>query len=131
LTCTAWRLIAGEIKSIAEKGVAVAIVVGGGNFWRGAGKELDRVKADHMGMLATVMNSIALGDILAKNGLPARVLSAVAVGSFAESYRRENALAYLDNGDVLILGRRHRQPLFHHGHDGCTPGLGVESRCGA
>jgi len=78
-----------EIKKAVANKVELAIVIGGGNIWRGAGKNIDRVKADYMGMLATIINSLAIQDILEKNGIKAYVLSAIGVPKIAELYGRK------------------------------------------
>jgi uridylate kinase len=104
--------IVSEIKKALKKNVSLAIVVGGGNIWRGAGKWLDRVKADHMGMLATIMNAIALGDMLEKAGVKNSVLSAIDVSKVAEFYTPEKALRRLGAGKVLILAAGTGNPFF-------------------
>ena len=82
-----------QIKKVADLGVEVAVVVGGGNFWRGRSSEkMDRVTADHMGMLATLMNSLALSDALEQQGAVTRVLSAIEVRQMAEPYLSTRAL---------------------------------------
>ena len=91
----------------------VGIVVGGGNFWRGRSSgEMDRTKADHMGMLATVMNAIMLQDTLIQMGLDARVLTAVRTEPFAEYYMKDRAVRYLEEGKVCIFGAGTGNPLF-------------------
>jgi uridylate kinase len=94
-------------------GVQVAIVVGGGNFWRGrTGENMDRTRADHMGMLATVINSLALQDALEQRGVPTRVQTAVEMRQFAEPYIRGKAERHLDKGRVVIFGCGTGNPFF-------------------
>ena len=99
------RTITSKIKEVSDLGVEVAIVVGGGNFWRGRSSEkMDRVTADHMGMLATLMNSLALSDALEQHGAVTRVLSAVDVRQMAEPYIRKRAVRHLEKGRIVIFG---------------------------
>ncbi len=96
-------------------GVEVAVVVGGGNIWRGlAGVEsgLDRAQADYMGMLATVMNALALQDILEQKGVPTRVQSAIAMPQIAEEYIRRRAIRHLEKGRVVIFAAGTGNPFF-------------------
>ena len=94
-------------------GVEIAIVVGGGNFWRGrTGENMDRTRADHMGMLATVINSLALCDALEQRGVPTRVQTAVEMRQFAEPYIRGKAERHLDKGRVVIFGCGTGNPFF-------------------
>ena len=98
------KKVALQVKEISEMGVQVAVVVGGGNFWRGrTSKSMDRATADYMGMLATVMNSIAVADALEKHGVDARVLTAVEMNKFAEYFTRDTADRYLNEGKVVIF----------------------------
>lgn len=94
-----------EIKRVAELGVEVAIVIGGGNIWRGGrlGDGFDRTRADHMGMLATVINSIALSETLENLGLETRVMSSVEMPQFAESYIKSRAVSHLSKKRVIIF----------------------------
>ncbi len=102
-----------KIKALSDAGVQVGIVVGGGNFWRGRSSgEMDRTKADHMGMLATVMNAIMLQDTLMQMGVDARVLTAVNVEPFAEYYMKDRAVRYLSEGKVCIFGAGTGNPMF-------------------
>ena len=94
-------VIADEIRLVAENGVQMGIVVGGGNIWRGAAgsaKGMDRVTADHIGMLATVMNSLALQDPLEERGVPTRVQTAIEMRQIAEPYIRRRAIRHLEKG---------------------------------
>ncbi len=107
------RLVAGEVKQIHDLGVEVAIVVGGGNFWRGrTSKDMDRATADYMGMLATVMNSLALQDAFLALGVPAKVQTAIEMREIAEPYARRKALSHLESGDVVIFGAGTGNPFF-------------------
>ena len=105
--------ITDTIKRSIQMGVQVAIVVGGGNFWRGrTGENMDRTRADHMGMLATVINSLALQDALEQRGVPTRVQTAVEMRQFAEPYIRGKAERHLDKGRVVIFGCWTGNPFF-------------------
>ena len=98
--------IAGQIKQILKMGVGVAIVVGGGNIWRGAQAEadgMDRVTADYAGMLATLINALALQDVLEREGIDTRTLSALDISKVAESYIRRRAKRHLEKGRVVIF----------------------------
>ena len=107
------RKVAGEVKQIHDLGVEVAIVVGGGNFWRGrTSKDMDRATADYMGMLATVMNSLALQDAFLALGVPAKVQTAIEMREIAEPYARRKALSHLEHGDVVIFGAGTGNPFF-------------------
>ena len=105
--------VAKHIALIHEMGVEVAIVVGGGNFWRGAqSKSMDRTRADHMGMLATVMNSLALADALEQQELDVRVQTAIEMNRIAEPYIRSKAIRHLEKGRVVIFGCGTGNPFF-------------------
>lgn len=104
-----------QIKEVAELGVQVAIVIGGGNIFRGvapAASGMDRATADYMGMLATVMNAVALQDAMRHIGLNARVQSALNIEKVAEPYIRGKAIRYLDEGRVVIFGAGTGNPFF-------------------
>ena len=104
-----------EIAEITRMGVEVAVVIGGGNIFRGvAGGSvgMDRATADYMGMLATVMNALALGDTMDKAGLVARVMSAIAIDRVVEPYVRPKALQYLEEGKVVIFAAGTGNPFF-------------------
>ena len=93
-----------EIKKIHDMGVEIALVIGAGNFWRGRqGKQMDRSTADHMGMIATVMNSLAMMEALERYGMPTRVQSAVTMTSVAEPYILRRALRHFEKGRVVII----------------------------
>ncbi len=107
--------IVGEVAEVIHLGVEVAIVIGGGNIFRGvAGGAvgMDRATADYMGMLATVMNSLALADTMNKAGLTARVMSAIAIDQVVEPYVRPKALQYLEEGKVVIFAAGTGNPFF-------------------
>ncbi len=96
-------------------GVQVGVVVGGGNFWRGVkdgGGKLERTRADHMGMLATVLNCLAVADVMEQRGVEVRVQTAVEMRSFAEPYIRSKAIRHLEKGRVVIFGCGTGNPYF-------------------
>lgn len=104
---------AAQIKEIHDQGVQITIVVGGGNFFRGrTGKNIDRATADYMGMLATVMNALALQDSLLSIGCDAKVMTAIEIRDMAEGYSRRKALDYLDDNKVVIFGGGTGSPFF-------------------
>jgi uridylate kinase len=112
---TALRGLAEEIKELRELRVEMAVVVGGGNLIRGAqvaGDEIERVTADQLGMLATIMNGLAMRDVLEKRGVPTSVQSAVAVGTMVTPYVRAHALRDLDEGKVVIFVGGTGNPYF-------------------
>ncbi len=93
-----------QIKKVHDMGVQIALVIGGGNFWRGRqGKQMERTTADHMGMLATVMNSLAMMDALEQRGIPTRVQTALIMTSVAEPYILRKALHHFEKGRVVIM----------------------------
>ncbi len=107
--------IAKEILEVRNTGVQIAIVIGGGNIFRGAGlaqSGIDRVTGDHMGMLATLMNSLALQDALEKAGVDARVMSAISVHAVSEDYIRRRATRHLEKGRVVIIAGGTGNPFF-------------------
>ena len=107
--------VADEIREIHAMGVCVSLVVGGGNIFRGiqAGeKGLDRVTADHMGMLATVINGLALQDALEKKGIPTRLMTAIAMQALAEPYIKRRAERHLEKGRVVIFAAGTGNPYF-------------------
>jgi uridylate kinase len=109
------RRIAGELQDIIQMGVQVAVVIGGGNIFRGAGLAragMDRVAADHMGMLATVMNSLAMQDALESLGMYARVMSAIRINEVCEDYIRRRAVRHLEKGRVVIFAAGTGNPFF-------------------
>ena len=103
------------VKKCVDCGVQVGIVVGGGNFWRGlkdGGDRMDRVRADHMGMLATTINALAVADCLEQRDVPVRVQTAIAMQSIAEPYIRNKAIRHLEKGRVVIFGCGTGNPFF-------------------
>ncbi len=105
--------IAGEIKDLHKLGVEIAIVVGGGNFWRGRSTEkMDRATSDYMGMLGTVINSLALQDALENIGVITRVQSAIEMKQIAEPYIRRKAIRHLEKGRVVIFAAGSGSPYF-------------------
>ncbi|MBV8658605.1 MAG: UMP kinase [Burkholderiales bacterium] len=111
---TVERIVA-EIKEVAELGIQVAVVIGGGNIFRGvapAAAGMDRATADYMGMLATVMNAMAIQDAMRQQGLVSRVQSALTIQQVAEPYIRPKAIQYLEEGKVVIFGAGTGNPFF-------------------
>ena len=107
--------IAGEIREVVDLGVQVALVIGGGNIFRGLAASsagMDRASADYMGMLATVMNSVAMQDALEKQGVVTRVQSAIEMQAIAEPYIRRRAVRHLEKGRVVIFGAGTGNPFF-------------------
>ncbi|QQS55553.1 MAG: UMP kinase [Candidatus Competibacteraceae bacterium] len=107
--------IAGEVRELCQLGVEVGMVIGGGNLFRGAGlakKGMDRVAADHMGMLATVMNSLAMQDTLERLGVFTRVMSAIRINEVCEDYIRRRAIRHLEKGRVVIFAAGTGNPFF-------------------
>ncbi len=102
-----------EIKTVSDLGVQIAIVVGGGNFWRGrTGVGMDRATADYMGMLATVMNALGLQDALEREGLTVRVQSAIEMQQVCEPYIRRRAIRHLEKGRVVVFAAGTGSPFF-------------------
>lgn len=105
--------VAKVVKKCHESGVEIAVVVGGGNFWRGRQSEdMNRTRADHMGMLATVMNSLALQSAFEAAGIPTRVQTAIEMRQIAEPYIRDKAMRHLAKGRVVIFGCGTGNPFF-------------------
>jgi uridylate kinase len=107
--------IVAEVASIAEMGVEIGIVIGGGNIFRGVAlgaAGMDRATADYMGMLATIMNSLALGDVMRQRGLIARVQSAINIEQVVEPYIRPKAIRYLEEGKIVIFAAGTGNPFF-------------------
>lgn len=108
-------VISKQVVEVSNKGIQVAIVVGGGNIWRGLSgkaKGMDRVSADYMGMLATVMNALALQDAIEKNGVVTRVQTAITMQQVAEPYIRRRAIRHMEKGRVVIFGAGTGNPYF-------------------
>ena len=109
------KAIALEIKGVIDLGVQVGVVVGGGNIFRGleaSAQGIDRAVADNMGMLATVINALALQDALEKSGVPTRVMSAITMNEVAEPYIRRRALRHLEKGRIVVFGAGTGSPYF-------------------
>ena len=107
--------LAREVADVAARGIQVGLVVGGGNIFRGvaaAAQKMDRVTADHMGMLATVINSLALSDALEQDGIPTRVMSAIEMHQVAEPYIRRRAIRHLEKGRIVIFAAGTSNPYF-------------------
>ena len=107
--------IAAQVKKIRDRGIDVAIVVGGGNIWRGlsgSAKGMDRASADYMGMLATIMNALALQDALEKQDVDTRVQTAIEMREVAEPYIRRRAIRHMEKGRVVIFGGGTGNPYF-------------------
>jgi len=107
--------VADEIKDVVALGVEVGVVIGGGNIFRGAGLAqggMDRVTGDHMGMLATVMNALAMQDALEKKDVPARVMSALSIHQVCEDYIRRKAIRHLEKGRVVMFAAGTGNPFF-------------------
>jgi len=111
---TLWRIV-NEVKTVTDLGVEVGVVIGGGNIFRGmagASSGMDRATADYMGMLATVMNAMALSDAMRQAGMNARVQSALSIEQVVEPYIRGKAIRYLEEGKVVIFGGGTGNPFF-------------------
>jgi uridylate kinase len=109
------KALATEVTEVAQSGVQIGLVVGGGNFFRGvaaAAQNMERVTADHMGMLATVINALALQDALEKAGAPTRVMTAIEMRSVAEPYIRRRAIRHLEKGRLVIFAAGTSNPYF-------------------
>src|SRR5580692_4159223 len=107
--------LAAEVAEVARTGVQIGLVVGGGNFFRGvaaAAQKMDRVTADHMGMLATVINALALQDALEQMGTHTRVMSAIEMNQVAEPYIRRRAIRHLEKGRIVIFAAGTSNPYF-------------------
>lgn len=118
-----------EIGQLVGIGVQVGLVLGGGNLFRGAELSkagLDRVTGDHMGMLATVMNGLAMRDSLERSNIPTRLMSAIPMSGVLEHYDRRNALRYLNNGEVVIFAAGTGNPFFTTDSAACLRGIETE-----
>ena len=105
--------LAQKVKECVDLGVQIAIVVGGGNFWRGrSGGKMDRTRADHMGMLATALNALAIADGLEQLGVETRVQTAIEMRQIAEPYIRNKAVHHLEKGRVVVFGCGTGNPFF-------------------
>ena len=119
-----------EIKQTIELGVQVGMVIGGGNLFRGAllnAAGLERVTGDHMGMLATVMNALAMRDSLERANVPTRVMSAIQMSGVVEQYDRRTAIRHLDSGDVVIFSAGTGNPFFTTDSAACLRGIEINA----
>jgi len=119
-----------EIKRQTDKGIQIALVIGGGNIFRGVGlaaSGMDRVAGDHMGMLATVINSLALQDALEKNDVAARVMSALPIHQVCEDYIRRRAIRHLEKGRVVIFAAGTGNPFFTTDSAASLRGIEIEA----
>ncbi len=124
--------LASQIKPVVEAGVQVSIVVGGGNIFRGlaaASKGMDRAQADFMGMLATVMNSLALQDALERHGVFTRVMSAIEMQAVAEPYIRRRAIRHIEKGRVVIFAAGTGNPYFTTDTTAALRALEIDADC--
>ena len=122
--------VAREIAEVADMGVEVALVIGGGNIFRGQGlveSGIDRVTGDHMGMLATVMNSLAMQDALEKVGKQSRVMSAIRINRVCEEYVRRRAIRHLEKGRIVIFAAGTGNPFFTTDTAGCLRAIEIEA----
>ena len=122
--------VASAIKECVDMGVQVGLVIGGGNFWRGVKNgtgKMQRSHADSMGMLATVMNAIAVADVLEQYGLDARVLTAVEMNKFAEYFTRDTANRYLNEGKVVLFAAGTGNPYFSTDTGAVLRGVEIEA----
>jgi uridylate kinase len=107
------NLVAGEIKGLIDLGVQVAVVIGGGNFWRGRSSEdMDRSTADYIGMMATVMNALGLQEAVERHDMQSRVMSAIEMRQISEPYIRRKAVRHLEKGRVVIFAAGTGNPFF-------------------
>lgn len=121
--------VAKQVKTITENGVEVGVVIGGGNFWRGRTSEtIDRTKADQIGMLATVMNSIYVSEIFRYIGMKTQVLTPFECGSFTKLFSKDRANKYFGKGMVVFFCRRYRTSLFFYRYGGSSSCGGDRSR---
>jgi uridylate kinase len=116
-----------QIKAVVGTGVQVGIVIGGGNIFRGASKGFDRVKGDQMGMLATIINSLALQSALEDNGVKAKVLTSIRMEPIGEYYSKAKALEYLEAGYVVIIGGGTSNPYFSTDSASALRGIELEA----
>ena len=119
-----------EIGQLIGIGVEVGMVIGGGNIFRGAALSaagLDRVTGDHMGMLATVMNALAMRDALERSNIPTRVMSAIPMSGVVERYDRRNAMRFLSQGDVVIFSAGTGNPFFTTDSAACLRGIEINA----
>jgi uridylate kinase len=112
---TTLKATAAELKAVHQSGIQIGIVVGGGNIFRGlrgASEGMDRAQSDYMGMLATVINALALQDAIEREGIPTRVMTALEIAAVAEPYIRRRAMRHLDRGSIVIFAAGTGNPYF-------------------
>ncbi len=122
--------VASEVAEVVDMGVEVALVIGGGNIFRGAGlvqSGIDRVTGDHMGMLATVMNSLAMQDALEKQGMTCRVMSAIKINRMCEEYVQRRAVRHLEKGRIVIFAAGIGNPFFTTDTAGCLRAVEINA----
>jgi len=122
--------IAAEVGQLVELGVQIGMVIGGGNLFRGARLHaggMERVTGDHMGMLATVMNSLAMRDALERAGISSRVMSAIPMNGVVEHYDRRSAIRYVNCGDVVIFSAGTGNPFFTTDSAACLRGIEIDA----
>jgi len=122
------RSTAEQVGEVIELGVQTGIVIGGGNLFRGVGGQVsgvDRITGDHMGMLATIMNSLALRDALESAGAPARILAATGIAGVVEQFDRNTAIRYLEEGKAVIFSGGTGNPLFTTDSAACLRGIEI------
>lgn len=122
--------VASEVTAVVKQGVEVALVIGGGNIFRGEGlaqSGMDRTTGDHMGMLATVMNSLAMQDALEKTGQASRVMSALRMNRVCEEYTRRGAMRHLAKGRVVIFAAGTGNPYFTTDTAGCLRAVEIDA----
>jgi len=127
---TVMSRVAMEIAEVSDMGIEVALVIGGGNIFRGQGlaeSGIDRVTGDHMGMLATVMNSLAMQDALEKIGKQCRVMSAIRINRVCEEYVRRRAIRHLEKGRIVIFAAGTGNPFFTTDTAGCLRAIEIEA----
>jgi uridylate kinase len=124
------RLLAEEIAEVSRAGVQLGLVIGGGNFFRGvaaAARNMDRVAADNMGMLATIINCLAMQDALEKQGIPTRVMTAIQMNQVAEPYIRRRAIRHLEKGRIVLFGGGTSNPYFSTDSAGSLRALEIQA----
>jgi uridylate kinase len=124
------RSLAEEIAEVARLGVQLGVVIGAGNFFRGvaaAASQMDRVTADNMGMLATVINCLAVQDALEKQGIPTRVMTAIQMNQVAEPYIRRRAIRHLEKGRIVVFGGGTSNPYFSTDSAGSLRALEIQA----
>lgn len=124
------QMLAAEIAEVARAGVQLGLVIGGGNFFRGvaaAARNMDRVAADSMGMLATIINCLAMQDALEKQGVPTRVMTAIQMNQVAEPYIRRRAIRHLEKGRIVLFGGGTSNPYFSTDSAGSLRALEIQA----